>query len=154
RAVVRFHPGPLSRRKPLRVWRLARRRDVADDLRRVAPLALLFPAELLELRLLGLATLRLAHRCLGCAAPLELRIVDRAGARQLVRVDRVFAHAALLPVEAASEPPTLCPEPRGRGGTGRRAGFRSRWASALGGSIPLARMILEPRRPWRGLADA
>src|SRR3954462_6860420 len=28
---------------------------------------------------------------------------------------------------------------RGRGGTGRRAGFRSRWASALGGSIPLAR---------------
>src|SRR5690349_17314688 len=30
--------------------------------------------------------------------------------------------------------------PRGRGGTGRRAGFRSRWASALGGSIPSARI--------------
>src|SRR6185369_5526596 len=29
--------------------------------------------------------------------------------------------------------------PRGRGGTGRRDGFRSRWASALGGSSPLAR---------------
>ena len=29
--------------------------------------------------------------------------------------------------------------PRGRGGTGRRAGFRSRWAQALGGSTPLAR---------------
>src|SRR4029453_7469314 len=27
----------------------------------------------------------------------------------------------------------------GRGGTGRRAGFRSRWAPALGGSSPLAR---------------
>src|SRR5436853_2283 len=33
-------------------------------------------------------------------------------------------------------------EARGRGETGRRAGFRSRWASALGGSIPLARMPL------------
>ena len=29
--------------------------------------------------------------------------------------------------------------PRGCGGTGRRGGFRSRWASALGGSSPLAR---------------
>ena len=33
---------------------------------------------------------------------------------------------------------------RGRGGTGRRAGFRSRWASALGGSIPLARIETGP----------
>jgi hypothetical protein len=29
---------------------------------------------------------------------------------------------------------------RGCGGTGRRAGFRTRWASALGGSSPLARI--------------
>lgn len=35
---------------------------------------------------------------------------------------------------------------RGRGGIGRRAGFRSRWASALGGSSPLARTMLLSRR--------
>ena len=33
------------------------------------------------------------------------------------------------------------PHPCGRGGIGRRAGFRSRWASALGGSSPLARTV-------------
>ena len=35
---------------------------------------------------------------------------------------------------------------RGRGGTGRRAGFRSRWASALGGSSPLARIAFSLRK--------
>jgi hypothetical protein len=30
-------------------------------------------------------------------------------------------------------------ETRGRGGIGRRGGFRSRWVKALGGSSPLAR---------------
>ena len=37
--------------------------------------------------------------------------------------------------------------PRGRGGTGRRGGFRTRWASALGGSSPLARTYKEDARP-------
>src|SRR5437588_9874210 len=31
---------------------------------------------------------------------------------------------------------------RGRGGTGRHAGLRSRWAKALGGSSPLARIAV------------
>jgi hypothetical protein len=42
---------------------------------------------------------------------------------------------------------------RGRGGTGRRAGFRSRWASALGGSTPLARTGQLRVAPSRDVRD-
>ena len=44
-----------------------------------------------------------------------------------------------IQAEAFRARPALSWPVRGRGGTGRRAGFRSRWASALGGSTPLAR---------------
>jgi Dioxygenase len=39
--------------------------------------------------------------------------------------------------------------PRGRGGTGRRDGFRSRWARARGGSSPLARIRASRRAGHR-----
>jgi hypothetical protein len=41
---------------------------------------------------------------------------------------------------APGAPTVTLSTPCGCGGTGRRAGFRSRWASALGGSTPLARI--------------
>src|ERR1700677_1895363 len=40
-------------------------------------------------------------------------------------------------------------QPRGRGGIGRHAGLRSRWAKALGGSSPLARTIIVGLKPPR-----
>jgi hypothetical protein len=42
-------------------------------------------------------------------------------------------HAFVIPRRSILE------SPRGRGGTGIRDGFRTRWAKALGGSSPLAR---------------
>jgi secondary thiamine-phosphate synthase enzyme len=42
----------------------------------------------------------------------------------------------------------------GRGEIGRRAGFRCRWASALGGSSPSARILSEPRAGETGLEPA
>ena len=47
------------------------------------------------------------------------------------RADRFLAPLALSYAD---------PTARGRGGTGRRAGLRTRWASVLGGSTPLARI--------------
>ena len=71
---------------------------------------------------------------------LERRVADRAGARQLTGVDLGFRSWA------TGTPGYAVNRTRGRGGTGRRAGFRSRWASALGGSTPLARTA-RLRRP-------
>ena len=46
--------------------------------------------------------------------------------------------------------PRLILSSRGRGGTGRRGGFRSRWASALGGSSPPARTALVRAKVHKG----
>ena len=76
------------------------------------------------------------------ARPAAVRLGDRprrgqAAARRLPRHPRAHLDAAAR---------LRCSRPRGRGGTGRRAGFRSRWASALGGSTPLARTLLSAPR--------
>src|SRR5579884_3631336 len=48
-----------------------------------------------------------------------------------------------------SDPPRYTDAPRGCGGIGRRARFRSVWAQARGGSSPLIRigLVAHPQRP-------
>jgi hypothetical protein len=57
---------------------------------------------------------------------------------------------------AASQPrrTTAIVPVRGRGGTGRRGGFRTRWAKALGGSSPLARISGRALEAWKRCSEA
>ena len=90
----------------------------------------------LELPLV-VARIRLERHCRA------VREAGEPGARELVAGVRQPRLRLLDPpppsLSAARSFEALSFVTRGRGGTGRRGGFRSRWASALGGSSPPAR---------------
>ena len=89
-----------SRRSPCSV--LERLGHVADCSRGVRALLLELVVQLVELRLARRAALGLTFRRLARTPFLERRIVDRAGARQLVGIDRVLAHEHRYPGDYSS----------------------------------------------------